>query len=144
MAITVETMAKLFEENGYRKIAIEMFNNDMVYITPVGGYGEVKTLSDVEWFLMDSTGINLCGGSTLDYVVGIIDRYKEFVDEHDRGVEYLKKHVREYGYNSDWDFVSDYHKDLFGHRPHVGQDNVIRWAYSTSKDSARVYTNGRA
>ena len=139
MNITVETLAKIFEENGYRKIAFEMNNKDMVYITPVG-YGEVNTLSDVEWFLMDSDRINLCGGDNIDKIVRTINEYNRLIEEHYEGIEALKSHVRKYGRKSDMDFVSDYHKDLFGHRPHVGIDNVIKWAFSDSKESARVFT----
>ena len=58
--------------------------------------------------------------------------------EDEEDIEKLKAYIRDNGFGSDWDSVSDWHKDLFGHRPHVGRDKLIRWAYSDSKESARL------
>lgn len=64
--------------------------------------------------------------------------YADRIREDEQNIERLKRYVREHGYDSDWDFVSDFHKDLFGHRPHVDEDRLIMWAYSDSKASARM------
>ena len=113
-------------------------NGDNITIIPCG-YGDIKDFSDVDWYLMNSQMINFTGGETLAYVAQCIDRYQEYLDEDAKALESLKEHIRKHGKNSDWDFVSDYHKDIFGHRPHVGIEKLIAWANSDSTNSARYY-----
>lgn len=132
-------LAKRIEAAGFEAITITMkVNGDRITITPCG-YGDLNSFDDIDFYLMDSWETNLCGGETLEYVAKTIARYNDILKEDAEGIEQLKAHIRKHGEDSDWDFVSDFHKDLFGHRPHVPNSQVIAWAHSDSKTSARYY-----
>lgn len=135
-------LERRIKDANFKAITITMkCNNDNVVITPCW-YGEEtpKDFSEVEYFLVDSGMVNLYGNDTLAEVANTIFRYKELLAETDNGIKDLKNHIRKYGDDSDWDFVSDWHKDLFGHRPHVGKAQIIAWAFSNSENSARYFT----
>lgn len=137
MTNTERELRRRIEEAGFEAITVTMkCNGDKVTITPCG-YG-AKSFDDIEYYLLDSPTVNLCGRDTLAEVAEVLLGYADRIREDEEAVEGLKAHIRKYGYESDWDFVSDFHKDLFGHRPHVGADRLIRWAYSDSKESARL------
>lgn len=136
MTNTERELRRLIAEAGFEAITVTMkCNGDKVTITPCG-YG-AKSFDDIDFYLIDSPTVNLCGRGTLAEVAEVLLGYADRIREDEEAVEGLKAHIRKYGYESDWDFVSDFHKDLFGHRPHVGADRLIRWAYSDSKGSAR-------
>lgn len=136
MTNTERELRRLIAEAGFEAITVTMkYNGDRVTITPCGY--RAKSFDDIEFYLLDSPTVNLCGRETLDEVAHVLLGYADRIREDEEAVEGLKAHIRKYGYESDWDFVSDFHKDLFGHRPHVGADRLIRWAYSDSKGSAR-------
>ena len=133
-------LAKRIEAAKFGEITITMkVNGDRIRITPCSYLPKIKSFNDVEYYLMDSCKLNLCGGETLDYVAKTLTRYDELLDEDAKALESLKAHIRKYGEGSDWDFVSDYHKDIFGHRPHVPHSQVIAWANSDSTGSARYF-----
>lgn len=136
MTNTERELRRLITEAGFEPITVTMkCNGDRVTITPCG-YG-AESFDDIEYYLLDSPTVNLCGRDSLAEVAEVLLGYADRIREDEEAVEGLKAHIREYGFESDWDFVSDFHKDLFGHRPHVGRDRLIRWAYSDSKGSAR-------
>lgn len=136
MTNTERELRRLIAEAGFEAITVTMkCNRDKVTITPCG-YG-AESFDDIEFYLLDSPTVNLCGRDSLAEVAEVLLGYADRIREDEEAVEGLKAHIREYGFESDWDFVSDFHKDLFGHRPHVGKDRLIRWAYSDSKGSAR-------
>lgn len=138
MTNTERELRRLIENAGFEAITVTMkCNGDKVTITPCG-YG-AKSFDDIDFYLIDSPTVNLCGRETLDEVAHALLGYADRIREDEEDVEKLKAHIREYGKNSDWDFVSDFHKDLFGHRPHISEDRLIAWANSDSKGSARFY-----
>lgn len=131
-------LRRRFEVSGYQPITIIMkCNNDRIKITPCSYLPEIKSIEQISFFLMDSQFVNFSGGESISYIAECIENYESRLQEDVDGVAQLKAHIRKYGKNSDWDYVSDFHKDLFGHRPHVGIDNLINWAWSDSIDSAR-------
>lgn len=140
MNVIEKELVKRIEAAGFEEITITMkVNGDQITITPCYyGKGTPKW-EDIEWFLMDSQETNLCGGETISKVADTIARYEEHLEWDAKALRDLKAHIREHGDDSDWDFVSDYHKEIFGHRPHVSRSQVIAWAHSDSKGSARFY-----
>ena len=136
MTNTERELRRLIAEAGFETITVTMkCNGDKVTITPCG-YG-AKSFDDIEYYLLDSPTVNLCGRDTLAEVAEVLLGYADRIREDEEDIERLKAYIRDNGFGSDWDSVSDWHKDLFGHRPHVGRDRLIRWAYSDSKGSAR-------
>lgn len=139
MTNTERELRRLIAEAGFKPITVTMkCNGDRVTITPCV-YGDSPSFDKVDFYLLDSTGANLCGRDTLAEVAQVLLGYADRIREDKEDVEKLKAHIRECGHDSDWDFVSDFHKDLFGHRPHVGAERLIAWAHSESKGSARLY-----
>lgn len=132
-------LAKRIEAAGFKAITISMkVNNDRITITPCG-YVNIKKWEDIDYFLLDSQKLNLCGDEKLEKIAERIANYDKLLEEDAKALENLKAHIRKYGEKADWDFVSDYHKDIFGHRPHVPHSQIIAWAHSKSKESARYY-----
>lgn len=131
-------LAKRIEEAGFKEVTITMkINGDEITITPCGY--NIEKWDDIDYFLLDSQKLNLCGDGKLEKVAATIADYDKLLEEDAKALENLKAHIRKYGENADWDFVSDYHKDIFGHRPHVSHSQIIDWAHSKSKASARYY-----
>lgn len=139
MTNTERELRRLISEAGFGDITVTMkCNGDEVTISPCN-FSEVKSFENTEYYFVYSPKVMSWGHETLDGVAQFLLSYSELVDEHDEDVERLKAHIREYGEDSDWDFVSDYHKDLYGHRPHVGSAKLIAWANSNSMCSARFF-----
>lgn len=129
-----------FEASSFEPITVEMkCNGDKIEIIPCGYFAEITSFDQIDWYLMHSQVVNFCGGSKLSDIAKVLNNYQEYLEEDAKALESLKAHIRKYGKDSDWDFVSDYHKDIFGHRPHVGVDQIIKWANSDSKKSARYF-----
>lgn len=132
-------LAKRIEAAGFEAITITMkVNGDKITITPCG-YVDIKRWEDIDYFLVDSQILTLCGDDRLEKVAATIADYDKLLEQDAKDLEDLKAHIRKYGENADWDFVSDYHKDIFGHRPHVPHSQIIAWAYSPSKGSSRYF-----
>ena len=135
-----EELERRIEAAGFGAITITMkVNGDHITIKPCGYPTHIKSWAEIDWFLMDSEVLNLCGSSKLEEVARDIANYEELLKEDAEMLESLKAHIREHGEDSDWDFVSDYHKEIFGHRPHVPTAQIIAWAYSKSTVSARYF-----
>lgn len=133
-------LAKRLEAAKFESITITMkVNGDRITITPCSYLNTITSFDDIEYYLMDSCELNLCGGEKLDDIARTLARYDELLEEDAKALNDLKAHIRKYGERADWDFVSDYHKDIFGHRPHVPHSQIIAWANSDSTGSARYF-----
>ena len=138
MSNTERELRRLIEAAGFEAITVTMkCNGDRVTITPCTNGGKASSFDDIDYYLIDSPSVNLCGSERLGDVASTLLRYKEELVETENSIEALKEYIRTHTYESDWGYVSDWHKDLFGHRPHVGEDRLIRWAFNSSKNSAR-------
>lgn len=136
--ITAE-LTKRLEKANFSTIYITMkYNDDVIEITPCC-WGEKNSLETCEYFLMNSTVVNLYGAETLREVATTIANYEHIVKDAQSEIIELKNHIKKYGEKTDWQWVSDWHKDLFGHRPHVSTNQIIRWANSPSMESARFF-----
>ena len=139
MTNTERELRRLITESGFKAITVTMkCNGDNVSIEPCC-YAEKPSFEATEYYLIYSESLPATGRETLDEVARYLLKYADYIKENDDDIDVLKKHIRDYGENSDWDFVSDWHKDLFGHRPHVGSEQLIAWANSNSKSSARFF-----
>lgn len=138
MTNTERELRRLIAEANFEPITVTMkCNGDEITITPCC-YSDTKSFETTEYYLMDGGSMPLYGSDTLDGVAKSLLRYADEINNRPNEIEELKAHIRKYGMDSDWDFVSDFHKDLFGHRPHVGAERLIVWADSDSLLSARL------
>lgn len=116
-----EELVKRFEENNWEEIVITMkCDGTKIFIDPCC-YADNKTLEQVEYFLMNCSTMNLCGRETIEQVVEVIVEYETMLKESASDVEkcrqYWLKHVKNNTEPYMDDFYSDWHKELFGHRP---------------------------
>lgn len=140
-AITAE-LKKRIEAANFKEIVITMkCNGDKIVITPCNyGYDEKPRWEDIEYYLVEAGMVNLCGNESLEKVAETISRYEDLLNESNEDIERLKEYIRKHGeFEIDWGWVSDWHKDLFGHRPHVSATQMFAWANSKYKGSARMF-----
>ena len=137
--MTANALRQCFESNGFKEIVVTMkCNGDQVSIRPCA-YTEITDISQVMFYTFNSPTVNLCGSESIDRIADYLLRYEDYIEEDKKSLMDLKKYIRDNGKNTDWSFVSDWHKDLFGHRPHVNNDTLIAWANSDSMESSRLY-----
>lgn len=118
--LTVENVERLLRMNGWEETVIVCPDGARVSVTPCG-YGDITKLSDCDYFLVHGD-MPWMGGDKLEKVVDELNRHAELLAEQ----EAQKKKLREYfeagqadGWTKhDWSWYSDWHKDLYGYRPH--------------------------
>lgn len=133
-------LRKRFEASNFGEISITMkCNNDIIYIRPCSYCPTITSFDQIDWYLMDSSRVNFTGGDTLTYVAKCIAEYEDRLREDADIITDIKNHIKKYGMDLDWDYVSDLHQDIFGHRPHVNPERLIAWANSDSLESARHF-----
>ena len=126
MRTTLEaTMKKLeerFEQTDWESIDITMkCNGDVLRITPCG-YGKVNK-DNVEYFLVEG-GTPWMGTDTLEKLAQELIDYSKIIKEHEEEQkeirEYFEEHIKGGDYEpEEWGWYSDWHKDVFGYRPHA-------------------------
>lgn len=163
------------EKANFKEISITMKKSgDKIFITPCTQMLTIESMDDIEYFLLQSTGINLLGCDTIDELATTIQNYEtqreHDLGERDRLKEYYETNIK--GHNKieladgnkysiklhedwlkqpemsyedfeaqydiasldpqktideiksnlslshAWSFYSDWHKDLYGVRPH--------------------------
>lgn len=118
---TIETLRFIFNNNGWSEIDYPAAGHT-VHITPCY-YVSNPSEEQIEYFLMSCSAINLCGGETLDYVASVIDGFANLLDEDTTKKSHIRKffetHIQSGVYTEEeWSFYSDWHKSLYGYRPH--------------------------
>lgn len=77
---TKEMLIELFVSCNWDECKIYMDCGDVVWITPCPAYGKdrhnVSSIDDIDFFLMDSTGINLYGCEDINDVVKTLNEYE--------------------------------------------------------------------
>ena len=121
-----KTIAKLearFEEANWNRITITMkCNGDIVEITPCG-HGQISR-ENVEYFLVEGR-MPWMGADTIEKLAHDLKKKKKIVKEHEEEQEKVREFYRNHiaggrGTADQWEFFSDWHKDVFGYRPHGG------------------------
>lgn len=118
--LTVEGLAAEFEANGWEETIVTCPDGATAKISPCCYYGE-KNLQNCEYFLL-YWDIPWGGSDKIEKLVDQLNRHAELKKENDRDKEELRSYFEEHQ-ASGWDgesfsFYSDWHKDLFGYRPH--------------------------
>lgn len=118
--LTVENVERLLRMNNWEETVIVCPDGARASVIPCG-YGDIHKLSDCDYFLVYGD-MPWMGGDKLEKVVDELNRHAELYAKQ----EEEKKKLREYfeagqadGWtNYDWSWYSDWHKDLYGYRPH--------------------------
>lgn len=124
-------LKKRLINNNFKPIKITMkCNNDVLTITPCSQNGEIKNIEDVEYYLVHSSFLPWLGGDTLDEIATQILTYQQTLKSLIKRRDELKKFYQEkiephkndenwLCQSSDFQTYSDWHKELYGHRPHL-------------------------
>ena len=109
-------------ESGWTDIFFPMSNGDMLTISPCG-YAKNLNEDNVEYYLVFSPSTPNMGGDTLDIIAEQIANYEQHLQE--RAAEkaelraFFDRRIAPGNPNpDDWSFYSDWHKDVYGYRPH--------------------------
>ena len=93
---------------------------DKVKIT-LCGMDDIKSVNDIEYFLMECR-FPWAGSSKIEDIAKLLNNWQANIDEEDSEKQKLRKYYEEnYGtekFDDDW--FSDWHKDVYGFRPHNG------------------------
>lgn len=118
--ITREYLISLWEENGWEEVTVTLPDGAKASIVPMS-YGSPKSVADCDYFLV-YCDLPWMGGENLDKVIDELNRHEEFVRESDDDKAKLRTYFEDHqerGWDDDsWGFYSDWHKDLYGFRPH--------------------------
>lgn len=128
---TVETLTKILSDNGWKETAITCPDGAEIVVSPCA-YGEVKGIESVEYFLVYSD-VPWSGCETIDRLVEQINGHAQAVADLASEREELRKYFEggeaDGWTQHDWSWYSDWHKDLYGYRPHghVCGEYVLPW-----------------
>ena len=114
----VAELTKRIIDNNFKDITIHMkkSGHDIV-ISPCIFTDELK-MENVEWFLVYA-GINTAGNDKIEKIAEFIMNYDKLIEEDKEDKIRLHAYYDKY-HNTDkmdWDFYSNWYKDLYGHRP---------------------------
>lgn len=94
---TIETtrnaLINRFNENGWKELELTLKTGDRVWITPCPiNYGEpVTSVDDIEYFLLASDSINLCGSENLDKIAETLNNFSQLKAEDENSRIELQK-----------------------------------------------------
>ena len=120
---TVENLIAIFAANNWQEVEITCPDGAEIVVNPCG-YGDVTGLYDVDCFLVygDIPWMGGMGGDRISELVDQINGHAKLVDELNNDRAELRKYFEDGeadGWTKhDWSFYSDWHKDLYGYRPH--------------------------
>ena len=85
------------------------------------GTADIKSVNDIEYFLMECR-FPWAGSSSIESIAKLLNNWQAKIDEDDEEKQKLRKYYEEnYGtekFDDGW--FSDWHKDVYGFRPHNG------------------------
>ena len=121
---TTKALNKKIEEaiaNGTNEIDLTIkATGDKVKIT-LCSMVDIKSVNDIEYYLLDCR-FPWAGSSSIESIAKLLNNWQAKIDEDDEEKQKLRKYYEEnYGtekFDDDW--FSDWHKDVYGFRPHNG------------------------
>lgn len=121
--MTKEYIANKLAENNWNTTEIKLADGSSVCITPCcsGPRSLIRTIDDCEFFLVDSD-ITCLSDDNIDTIAENLTNITQLRAEDDKEKTRLHRYFEEHeenGWDSDsWGWYSDWHKDLYGYRPH--------------------------
>lgn len=118
--LTNESVIKAFQANNFKDTVLTCPDGAEVVVSPCG-YGEITSVAQCEYFLVYGD-LPWMGAETLEALVKQLNRHAQDVQEAQREKDKLARYFRNHeasGWDDDsWEWYSDWHKDLYGYRPH--------------------------
>lgn len=115
---TRKALINRFEENNWKELEITLKTGDRVWITPCPiMYGEkVNSVDDIEYFLLASDSINLCGSSNIDDVAETLNNFSQLKEEDENSRIELQRFYEENiaGHSDEeWKLGHELHKMMY-------------------------------
>lgn len=121
---TVEEMFKAMADNNFDDTTFVLADGSTAVVTPCY-YGEARPdfkLEDMDYFLVACEGLPWLSGDSLDKVAknfnDILRLRNEADEEKIQLRKYFEEHEKTGWVDGDWGWYSDWHKDVYGYRPH--------------------------
>lgn len=121
---TAEEMFKALADNDFEETEFTLADGTIAVVDPCTpfSYKESFELKDFDYFLVYCEGLPWLSGETLDKVAENFNNIFALRNEADEEKIALRKYFEEGEKNnwetSDWGYYSDWHKDVYGYRPH--------------------------
>lgn len=119
---TVEYVAEILKENHFEETAFRLLDGTDIVITPCSYAMEITDISECDYFLVRDPELPWAGNDKLSKVVDEMNNHaklvKELNDERDELRAFFDKHQKNGWDDESWGCYSDWHKDLYGYRPH--------------------------
>ena len=121
MKLTTEAVINAFKENGYQKTRFVCPDGAVAWVTPCG-WGSIVKPEECEYFLI-YWDMPWGGEETIENLVYTLNNHAQLAKEQENEEEqiraYFDKHQKEGWDDDSWSWYSDWHKDVFGYRPHA-------------------------
>ena len=118
--LTVEEVREALEDNGWGDTIITCPDGAKATVSPCGW--QIQKVEDCEYFLI-YWDIPWGGENKIETLVSVLNRHAELAKEQeDEKVKiraYFDEHQKKGWDDDSWSWYSDWHKDVFGFRPHA-------------------------
>lgn len=122
-AIDEDLLRLHFTENNWDHIILHFADGTNLGITAYSmAPDNMRNEQTIEYYEVSFAG-TWQGANTLSQVAEICNQHTEIADKHNEDKnklhQYFLDHIANEEFSQDeWDYYSDWHKDVFGHRPH--------------------------
>ena len=119
---TKESMFKIIADNNFSESVFNLADGTIATVTPCF-YGEgMPSMDDIEYYLVSVEDLPYLSDDKLEKVADKFNKILDLRNEHDAEKIKLRKYFASHEAEG-WDdhslqYYSDWHKDVFGFRPH--------------------------
>lgn len=128
-------LQRRFEENNWQELSLTMKCGETVTVVPYCG-----STDHIEFYWIESEKVSIPCGDTLEDVAKALCSFENRLAENKRLTGWLKRYILEHKdecppqWRSDF---SDTYKHVFGHRPELPVEQLVKWAQSDSEKAAK-------
>lgn len=119
MELTVKQVIKAFEENEWKDTEIICPDGTKAVVAPCGW--DIKRIEDCDFFLI-YWDMPWGGEDKVEKLVETLNKHADLVAENEKDkaqlLQFFTDHQKIGWDDGSWSFYSDWHKDIFGYRPH--------------------------
>ena len=120
-ALTKTAVVEAIRKNHFKDTTFTCPDGTKAIVAPCSYMANPTKIEDCDYFLV-YWDMPWSGGDTIDKIVEVLNNHEELMeklqDSRMEIAEYFDKHQRDGWDDDSWGFYSDWHKDLYGFRPH--------------------------